>query len=370
MKTSRWKSVLCMNMLREILKRQKIIDEIKRRPAARTAISYYAQRYLPRHVRDEIRQTAQQAGVEAFDVLCVNLSYEVAIVATTPGELDLSGLWKSLVDVKEATRVGCTTFVHWSESDVELCGTTSRMTSRATFARNLDWPDPDGLLKQSTFLRRYEATKERHHFFGGVTPGRKAFQSLTFPGYSGVLTGFAPGRFAVALNAVLGDGPIRLGEAPSFLTRRAMEECETFDEALRLLSRTPLICGALFTLVNAQPCAGQKTAVVIERSSDRYAIRRASQFGDDYVVAATNDYLVLGDGKSAELRTSPIGATSCKRYASVMEHSQYLRELHGLAPQADIPESVIRDILREQEFGCTVHAALFDPACADDILWD
>ena len=80
--------------------------------------------------------------------------------------------------------------------------------------------------------------------------------NVTWPGFVGVLTGMAPGRFAIAYNQApvrrrTGIWPIDwllarvyLGprrEIPAtHLIRRAFETCRTYAEALRLLQETPI----------------------------------------------------------------------------------------------------------------------------------
>jgi hypothetical protein len=122
-----------------------------------------------------------------------------------------------------------------------------------TLMRTLDWPF-DG-LGQALVATRCEAEAG-------------AFFSLTWPGYAGVLTGLAPGRFAAAINqpplpGVFGAAigwPLarwRVGASrempPSHLLRLAFETCRTFDAAVALLRRTPICIPAIFTLAGAKP---------------------------------------------------------------------------------------------------------------------
>jgi hypothetical protein len=98
------------------------------------------------------------------------------------------------------------------------------------------------------------------------------FYSATWPGYAGVLTGMAPGRFAAAINqaprvpevghrtldAVL--TRLRLlrarGTLPaSHLLRRTFEEAADFDEAAAMLAdvRVPVAMPAIFALAGTRP---------------------------------------------------------------------------------------------------------------------
>jgi hypothetical protein len=133
----------------------------------------------------------------------------------------------------------------------------------ATLYRTLDWPFA-GLGRAVVVLR--------------MQAKAGPYLSVTWPGYAGVLTGLAPGRFAAAINQPPLPLP-GLGKAagwvaarartnrstalpPSHLLRLAFETCRSFEEAAALIRRTPLCLSAIFTL--AGPKAGE--AIVIERT--------------------------------------------------------------------------------------------------------
>ena len=125
------------------------------------------------------------------------------------------------------------------------------------------------------------------------------FYNVTWPGAVGVLTAMAPGRFCAVINqapmrrrtrGLVGlpyDAAINLGNAllredgwpPDHLLRRAFEICETFEQAVELLSREPLARPALFTLTGVNP----HEMAVIERTE-----RLASVIRGDVTVA--NDW--------------------------------------------------------------------------------
>ena len=132
-----------------------------------------------------------------------------------------------------------------------------------TLLRTLDWPF-DGLGRALIVLRQES----------GVGP----FTSVTWPGYAGVLTALAPGRFAAAINQpplpLPGWGRavgwvaarVRVGRStalpPSHLLRLVCETCGNFAEAAAMLSTVPICLPAIFTLAG---CGSE--AVVIERTS-------------------------------------------------------------------------------------------------------
>ncbi len=145
--------------------------------------------------------------------------------------------------------------------------------------RTLDWPFP-GLGRLVEVMRRES--------------GAGPYFSVTWPGFVGVLTAVAPGRFAAsinqapmrqrtllwpdyALNALAGLRSTAL--PPEHLLRQVFETCMTFEEARHLLEKTPVARPALFTLVGCKP--GER--MVIEREGD--IVRTYAQ---DIVVA--NDW--------------------------------------------------------------------------------
>mgnify|MGYP000175624184 CR=1 FL=1 len=111
-----------------------------------------------------------------------------------------------------------------------------------------------------------------------------AWWQATWPGFVGVLTGLAPGRFAASYN----QPPIRVTTGvkaldwvmernrasrrsaipPTHLLRQVFEKAKDFDEATQMLSETPTAIPALFTLAGADG-----RSVVIERLEDRHRHR-------------------------------------------------------------------------------------------------
>lgn len=147
---------------------------------------------------------------------------------------------------------GCTT---GAAADPDLGG--------MTLLRTLDWPF-DGLGRALMVVRQAAAAGP--------------YLNVTWPGYVGVLTGLAPGRFAAAINQPPLPLPrwgrafgwlaarLRVGRStalpPSHLLRLAFDTCGSFAEAVALIRRTPICLPAIFTLAGPNP--GE--AVVIERT--------------------------------------------------------------------------------------------------------
>ena len=150
--------------------------------------------------------------------------------------------------------------------------------------RTLDWPFP-GLGRHVEVARMRGSAGE--------------FDNVTWPGYAGVLTASARGRFAACINQApmwrrtrrpwlrpydavvnaLKTWRIRF-IPPDHLLREVFETCKTFAEARRQLEITPIARPVIYVLVGCR--AGERC--VIERTEESFASR------DDDTVAA-NDWL-------------------------------------------------------------------------------
>ncbi len=124
------------------------------------------------------------------------------------------------------------------------------------------------------------------------------FLSLTWPGFVGVLTAMAPGRFAVALNQppltrrsglrafdwLLDRWAVGRSRAlpPSHLLRRVCEACTDYDSARRMLTETEVCLPVFYTLVGAAPNEG----CVIERTPTEAGVL-------PFPSAAANHYVAM-----------------------------------------------------------------------------
>src|SRR5229473_4335684 len=162
-------------------------------------------------------------------------------------------------------------------------------------ARTLDWPFP-GLGRYVEVARMRGPAGE--------------FFSITWPGYVGVLTGLAAGRFAASIN----QAPLRRRTRhrwlrifdlaanavntwrrvrhipPDQLLRRVFETCHSFDEARQQLECVPVARPVIYTLAGTR--AGE--SCVIERTEEAHATRFTA-------TAAANDWLVGQDGWEARV---------------------------------------------------------------------
>lgn len=135
--------------------------------------------------------------------------------------------------------------------------------------RTLDWPFP-GLGRLVEVARQQGPAGE--------------FLNVTWPGFAGVLTAVAPGRFAASINQApmrrrtTTAGPLWLDYAlnalgalfssgrppPEHVLRIAFETCTSFDAACRLLETAPVARPVLFLVTGCSP--GQR--VLIERDDE------------------------------------------------------------------------------------------------------
>ncbi len=223
--------------------------------------------------------------------------------------------------------------------------------------RVLDWK-LDGLGRNLVVLRQ--------HGPAGL------FYNVTWPGFVGVLTAMAPGRFSAAIN----QPPLRsfglplplawmankrrlwqsLAVPPAHLLRQVFEQAPTYAEAKRRLCETPLCLPVFFTLSGTAPGEG----CVIERVEDRCEVHEGP-------AAVANHWLALREGGAPRGHDSP---GRHRRMCSVMAAAQ--PDLSWLQPPILNPDTrLIVDANaahgRLIAQGWEAHGpvtAIFDLACA------
>lgn len=135
--------------------------------------------------------------------------------------------------------------------------------------RTLDWPLPG--LGGNVVVARQDG-------------GAGTYYNVTWPGFVGVYTAMAPGRFSAAINqppmkaytrscwfdwAISRTGLWRKsGLPPAHLLRKVFDECATYDDARRVLSEAPICTPAFFTLGGD----GDRAGCIIERTEHAAAV--------------------------------------------------------------------------------------------------
>jgi hypothetical protein len=215
---------------------------------------------------------AARAMLPAMDAitrhwLARSASPYVAEIAAIAAALDYSGIWF----LNGCYQWGCTALARDEDGAPWL-------------ARTLDWPFP-GL--------------GRHVEVARMRGPAGAFDTVTWPGFVGVLTACAPGRFAACINQAplrrrtrhpwlrpcdnalnaLATGRIRF-VPPDHLLREVFETCGSFGEARHRLETTPVARPAIYTLAGCR--SGERC--VIERLEQSFESR-------DEETGAANDWL-------------------------------------------------------------------------------
>jgi hypothetical protein len=224
-------------------------------------IESYAQAFVSAEHREEMASIARMIGRPEPEVLLGNLYYEA---------------FRQLM--------GCTAFA---------CDTPDG----PIHARNLDWWTEDQMLSQLTCVVRAQ----------GAAAG--PYELVSWPGFIGAVSGMAPGRFAVTLNAVISSERPSLAPPVVLLIRQALETCSAYGEALDLLARSPIAADCLLLVTGTK--AGEMA--VIERTSTRAAVRGPERG----FVAVTNDYRRLD--AAGVMRGNRLQETACGRFDRATE---------------------------------------------------
>lgn len=189
--------------------------------------------------------------------------------------------------------LGCTT----------ACHTPNGETAMQLF-HTLDWP----------FRLGRDVVVARH------APAVGAYYNLTWPGYLGVLTALAPGRFAAAINQppmsysfnqvslglpidwMVNRWRVRKAAAlpPAHLLRQVFEHCTTYAAAKAMLTTTPLCMPVIYTLTGTAPAEG----CIIERRERDAVVHEGS-------CSITNHWL------NDSFKGRPRGRNSMKRFSAM-----------------------------------------------------
>jgi hypothetical protein len=204
----------------------------------------------------------------------------VAEIAQIAAVLDVPGVWL----LNASYQWGCTALAREHNGAPWL-------------ARTLDWPFI-GLGRHVDVARMSGACGD--------------FFSVTWPGYVGVLTAVAPGRFAACVNQApmwrrtshrwlrpydyaanaLGTWAHADGMPADQLLRHAFEVCDTYDAARRMLETKPVARPVIYTLVG---CAATERCV-IERTETDFITREGE-------TSAANDWLPSRPGWEGRIGT-------------------------------------------------------------------
>jgi predicted choloylglycine hydrolase len=173
---------------------------------------------------EELRMWSERLDIPYKQVAAMNLSYEASQY--------------------EGKLYGCT------------CATKYDPKQGWIHARTLDWPLES--MKRSSAVLQYEY-KDRTILSVGV------------PGYVGMVSGMVPGKFAITLNWAGLDRKIPRMRyvSPAENLRWVLENCDSYEEAVKSLCEVDLSCSCIYTITGIK----EDEQCVIERTANRYSVQ-------------------------------------------------------------------------------------------------
>lgn len=165
--------------------------------------------------------------------------------------------------------------------------------------------------------------------------GRKSFVSITWPGFSGVLSGMNRDGLCCAVMEVRLGKVTTNGMPSTLLFRRVLEEASTVDEALAILEESVKVAGNNLIIIDREG-----RAAVAELGPDLFRVRRA----EDGMVFSTNHH-----------RKKLPRILRCGRYK---KFETFAEEKAG-----EIDQAALKEILHSVNQGMiTLQSMIFEPA--------
>ncbi len=202
--------------------------------------------------------------------------------------------------LRQLDRVSKAWLVKWNNAHLPEIDAVARKLNRPGayfFSVNYEWgctcrvaPSPDGVSARLIRVLDWKTPGlGRNIVAARVAAPAGRYLTLTWPGYTGVLSAVAPGRFAVALN----QAPMRKAvglfyldwaanrrrvwnmphPTPAHLLRSVCDDAVDFDDAVRRLSVEPVSTPAIYSI--AGMAAGE--TAVIERTETEARVHRGAR---------------------------------------------------------------------------------------------
>jgi acid ceramidase len=235
-----------------------ILDEIGGVDPYRDLIEFYAAKHINASIEAELASISEQCSRSYLEILTANLHYDFVKLL-----------------------FGCTAFA-------------VNTPNGPLHARNMDWVSQKNCLSEFTTITSFK--------------GERSFQSVGWPGFAGVFSSVAPGRFTVTMNAALSSDPQVPGDSIAILIRDTLETCTDFAAAIAKLSRTTITSDCLLLVTG--PHADEM--LVIERTPTKHAFR----YPTDNQLVLTNDFRVLAQPKPPA--DSLLYNSTCSRFDATL----------------------------------------------------
>lgn len=191
--------------------------------------------------------------------------------------------------------------------------------------------------------------------------GKREFYSVGVLGQIGVFSGMLPKKYAITINwAPISDFPDFNGYEPSMLLRWIFENCNTYEEALKELKRTPLATNVFFAISGTK----DDDAAIVERTKNHSITRKIK----NNCLVQSNHYV---SNKFAELNSYYeslfSGLENSDSYARKVALERRITSL-----KADFSASTIANCLDDEDVwdeNSTYQQMLFIPKTGDIKVW-
>lgn len=191
--------------------------------------------------------------------------------------------------------VGCSSFATWDEKSKD---------SNLLIGRNFDFYVGDEFAKNK--IVAFYKPKQGH-----------AFMSLTWPGFSGVVSGMNTEGLTVTINANKSDIPFGAATPVSLVAREILQYASTIQEAYAIASKRKMFVSESFLIGSAK----DHKAVVIEKTPDTIDIYESKTSS----IICTNHY----QGKI--LGPQELNEKQKQNSASVYRHQRLTELLNGVS---------------------------------------
>jgi len=261
--------------------------------------------------------------------------------------------WAESLDVplSDFILVQCGYDLEHAGRKIPLMGCTSGIRNTANHGmvhiRSMDW-SLEGAGRATRIFRFINEDRE--------------FLAVGMVGMIGVLSGMVPGAYSATINWAAPEGiPRFTALSPLFLLREILESCDTYEEAVYSLQKTPISTNVYFTVCGAKK--GQ--ACTIERGKDTASVRKFK----DGTHSQSNHYQTrpfLKLNKSESLTEGDEGDQSLLESSSDRLITMLEQFNSGFSKLESYEQVLRKKPIRNDQ---TIHQMAFRPKTGDLCVW-